>query len=71
MTGNSSSSAEQGIRVGNYIIREEIGKGSFATVYRGERMVSPPKGKGSVRLRRDGLDQIIPMRSRSGPPSCL
>lgn len=27
-------------RVGSYIIREEIGRGSFATVYRGERVVS-------------------------------
>ena len=71
MTGNSgsssSSSAEQGIRVGNYIIREEIGKGSFATVYRGERMVSPPR----VNCAADGLDQIMPMRARSGPPSCV
>lgn len=27
-------------RVGSYCIREEIGRGSFATVYRGEKVVS-------------------------------
>ena len=32
--------SQQPYRVGNYIIREEIGRGSFATVYRGEKTVS-------------------------------
>lgn len=33
-------STQQPYRVGSYIIREEIGRGSFATVYRGEKTVS-------------------------------
>lgn len=30
---------QQPYRVGSYVIREEIGRGSFATVYRGEKTV--------------------------------
>lgn len=50
-------------RVGSYAIREEIGRGSFAVVYRGDKVVSrglPPRQTIASARNRCSADHLTP-----------
>lgn len=45
--GESGHSRHHRERIGNYVVGAEIGRGSFATVYKGHRSVSEPLASGT------------------------
>lgn len=57
--------SQQPYRVGSYVIREEIGRGSFATVFRGEKTVSLVPSKRLPMLMIPATRVLRPCRRRA------